>query len=239
MLVLSRKVDQKIVFPGLNIGIEVVDIKGSSVRLGIDAPRQIEILRGELLKSSEKLGSVSAETDIHALKNKLNAANLLIRLAQRQLELGHHEKAVCTLSDASGEFQVANRLLERKAVNRRVALLAEDDHNERELLAGYLRTYGYRVVTTSNGQETLDYLADAELPDVVLLDVAMPVRDGIDTLNVIRSQERTKDLRVWAVSAKRPPLKSDSVAHRAVFDEWFEKPLDVSRLAAQMAAAVS
>ena len=48
MLVLSRKVKDRIVFPELGISIEVKEIRGKQVRVGIEAPDDIKILRGEL-----------------------------------------------------------------------------------------------------------------------------------------------------------------------------------------------
>lgn len=49
MLVLSRKSNESIVFPELGIEIEVVRVKGSTVRLGIKAPQEIKVLRKELI----------------------------------------------------------------------------------------------------------------------------------------------------------------------------------------------
>ena len=48
MLVLSRRVDEKIVIPSLNVTLQVVAIRPGVVRLGIDAPREIAIWRAEL-----------------------------------------------------------------------------------------------------------------------------------------------------------------------------------------------
>jgi carbon storage regulator len=48
MLVLSRKIGESIVFPGLDIVLTVLDVRGSQVRLGINAPRSIEVHREEL-----------------------------------------------------------------------------------------------------------------------------------------------------------------------------------------------
>lgn len=48
MLVLSRRASEEVIFPGLGISIEVIQVKGSTVRLGIKAPRHIRVLRGEL-----------------------------------------------------------------------------------------------------------------------------------------------------------------------------------------------
>lgn len=57
MLVLSRKSKESICFPGTGISIEVLEIKGSQVRLGIKAPDHVKILRGELaITDSGQLG---------------------------------------------------------------------------------------------------------------------------------------------------------------------------------------
>jgi len=48
MLVLSRKQDEEIVFPELGISVRIIRTKGNQVRLGIEAPSDVRILRGEL-----------------------------------------------------------------------------------------------------------------------------------------------------------------------------------------------
>ena len=48
MLVLSRRVEDSIVFPDLGIFIEILHLKGKSVRVGVDAPIEVKVLRGEL-----------------------------------------------------------------------------------------------------------------------------------------------------------------------------------------------
>ena len=53
MLVLSRRLNEKIVLPGLNVTIQVVAVKGGAVRLGIEAPPDVQVVREELLDQSE------------------------------------------------------------------------------------------------------------------------------------------------------------------------------------------
>ena len=50
MLVLSRKVDQKIVIPSLDATIQILAIRGNTVRIGIQAPADVTILRAELVE---------------------------------------------------------------------------------------------------------------------------------------------------------------------------------------------
>jgi len=54
MLVLSRKENSKIVLPELGITIEVLKIKGATVKIGVDAPRSVRVVRQELLDQTEK-----------------------------------------------------------------------------------------------------------------------------------------------------------------------------------------
>jgi len=52
MLVLSRRIDETIVLPDLGITIKVVKVEGKTVSIGIEAPEQIQILRGELVEAA-------------------------------------------------------------------------------------------------------------------------------------------------------------------------------------------
>ncbi len=53
MLVLSRRKEEEIVLPGLGITLKVLDVKGKQVRLGVSAPRDVAILRGELVDEDD------------------------------------------------------------------------------------------------------------------------------------------------------------------------------------------
>ncbi len=72
MLVLSRKLEDEI-WIGSDISIKVVDIGKGIVKLGINAPKSIEILRGELKREVENINKNSAQTskeqDINGLRN--------------------------------------------------------------------------------------------------------------------------------------------------------------------------
>ncbi len=59
MLVLSRRLHEAIVFPGLNITIQVVEVKGGGVRIGIEAPKDIQVLREELLQDPSEASVTS------------------------------------------------------------------------------------------------------------------------------------------------------------------------------------
>ena len=126
MLVLSRKEDQKIIFPNLGISVEVTRVKGNSVRLGVEAPRSIKIVRGELLENGNasadafqqiesRLSAVDLETR-HRLRNHLNTASLAVNVAQKQIEKGGHDKAEKFLSQAIDALNELNQLFESTAM---------------------------------------------------------------------------------------------------------------------------
>jgi CheY-like chemotaxis protein len=65
---------------------------------------------------------------------------------------------------------------------RKRVLIVEDDANQRLLYEEELSDVGYEVLTAGDGREGLD-IARAQRPDLVILDINMPVMDGLDTLN--------------------------------------------------------
>jgi CheY-like chemotaxis protein len=65
---------------------------------------------------------------------------------------------------------------------RCTVVVVDDDDAMREVIAGAIRSDGYRVITASNGEEALDALETLVRPCVVLLDLMMPVKSGWDVL---------------------------------------------------------
>ncbi len=68
-------------------------------------------------------------------------------------------------------------------------LIVEDDVNQRALYEEEMRDEGYDVVTASDGRQALQVAADAH-PDLVIMDVNMPVMDGLDTMSRLIEADR-------------------------------------------------
>ena len=68
-------------------------------------------------------------------------------------------------------------------------LLVEDDKNQRLLYEQELSLEGYEVVTASNGKEALEKV-QAQLPDIVIMDINMPKMDGIEAIGRILSKNK-------------------------------------------------
>lgn len=80
-------------------------------------------------------------------------------------------------------------------------LLVEDDVETREIMAHALEKSGWKVFEASNGQEALDMMADVQ-PQLILLDLMMPVMDGFGFLAEMRAQPEWQDIPVIVITAK-------------------------------------
>jgi CheY-like chemotaxis protein len=79
-------------------------------------------------------------------------------------------------------------------------LVVDDAPLCREPIAARLRLEGFKTICASNGQEALA-LIEKHSPDLVLMDVAMPIMDGITTLRKIRENPATSSLPVFVLTA--------------------------------------
>src|SRR4051812_39493228 len=94
MLVLSRRHLEKIALPSLGITVQVLQINANQVRLGIDAPPSVSIMRAELDKGQIK----SAARRRHSVANLVNKLSLAVHVLDRQLQLDRMEQAVATVA---------------------------------------------------------------------------------------------------------------------------------------------
>lgn len=241
MLVLSRKENQRILFPHLGITVEVLHISGNSVQVGVDAPQNVRVLREEV--AARDGVDMQKEVELqrrarHALRNRLNAATLALHVLQKQIDAGDFDQAQSTLEHTLDEFNTLDQIAAADSKDdvqpaaKRRALLVEDNANERELLAGLLRMSGYEVEVAEDGIAAMDALSHLQ-PDLVLLDMQMPGMDGCETLSAIRHHPAYRDLKVFAVTgADRQVYEPKSPEHG--FDRWFSKPLNPRRFVAEL-----
>ena len=114
------------------------------------------------------------------------------------------------------------------AAKSKKILIVDDEEGIRELLAESLRLRGYDVWTASDGQQGLDVAAPYK-PDLILLDVMMPVMDGWQMLNCLRRNENTKHIPV-AMLTGRGEDYSMAIAKENQASEYFVKPVNLDEL---------
>lgn len=84
-------------------------------------------------------------------------------------------------------------------------LIVDDEPNIVMSLEYTFKKNNFQVYIARDGQEALDILK-TELPDIIILDVMMPMVDGYATLEQIKQDERLKDCKVIFLSAKNKPV---------------------------------
>jgi len=113
-------------------------------------------------------------------------------------------------------------------------LLIDDDESLTELLSDYLRKQGHNVSIASDGLDGVRQLF-AHKPDLVVLDVTMPYRDGWQTLERIREMSQIPVIMLTARAEEMEVLKGFSLGA----DDYVTKPFSFAQLAARVNAVLA
>ncbi len=117
------------------------------------------------------------------------------------------------------------------------ALIAEDNAVNRELLRELLEIRGYAVMEACNGEEALDQIAKIQ-PDILLLDLSMPVLDGFGTIARIRKDPSFRSLPVLAVTAYAMQGDREKILTSG-FDGYLSKPINPAALQQELERVLS
>ncbi|MFH0849111.1 MAG: response regulator [archaeon] len=110
-------------------------------------------------------------------------------------------------------------------------LVADDEPDIANLARMILERQGYRVLIASNGVEALEK-AESAMPDLILLDVVMPAKNGWEVCKTLKSQENTRRIRVliFTVLAKYIGDESKKRAEECGSDGYLPKPFTPQEL---------
>ncbi|MCM2371998.1 response regulator [Aporhodopirellula aestuarii] len=255
MLVLSRRAQQQISFPNLGVTLSILQVKGRIVKVGIQAPPEITVLRQESLENAPpeqpksgaydavkpKRSTSSTDDAEHWRRNQLNTLGLYLDVIQMRLDQGQTEDAKSVLETLISNLGKDNRKFAPAMLSETPSsapsqdespvhvLVVEDSDNERGLLTLLLAKYGFVVHVARDGAEALEQLQQwTILPDVILMDMQMPMFNGLQALLRIRENERMRDVIVYAVTGSRRVRDHEPVGRS--WDRWFAKPVDVEQL---------
>ncbi len=116
-------------------------------------------------------------------------------------------------------------------------LVVDDNAASRELLRAALRRPDWCIIEASQGREALEIIT-AERPDLVLLDIEMPVMDGFAVLRKVRDNPSAAAPRIVAVTANAMQgVREEALA--AGFDDYVTKPVSVPLLRQRVASLLS
>lgn len=87
------------------------------------------------------------------------------------------------------------------------ALIVEDEEHLREAYKEILQMLGWTVSLAENGPQALSHLFTQSMPELVLLDLHLPLGSGLDVLRRIRTEEELKEIRVVVISADSARLE--------------------------------
>lgn len=107
-------------------------------------------------------------------------------------------------------------------------LIVDDNDQNRVLLRSVLTHYGYVVLEAADGAEAVRVVQE-RTPDLILMDIQMPVMNGIDAGKALRADPRTKDITMLALSAFNL-LDDDDNFFDTGFDGYIAKPIDIRQL---------
>jgi CheY-like chemotaxis protein len=114
---------------------------------------------------------------------------------------------------------------EREAAQRCLVAIVEDDREFRDMLRELLEEEQYRVIAVSNGAEALETLRGDTLPNVILLDVSMPVMDGFDFLRFRNDDPQLSAVPVVLVTNAKPHERPTIGVSDVV-----RKPIDIDEI---------
>lgn len=115
-------------------------------------------------------------------------------------------------------------------------LLIEDNEMGRDMLSRRLMRRGFSVITASDGEEGIR-LAREEQPDLILMDLSLPIVDGWDASRTLKGDEVTRRIPIIALTAHA--MAGDEARAREVgCDDFDTKPIDLPRLLAKIEAVL-
>lgn len=111
----------------------------------------------------------------------------------------------------------------RRTPGTRSILIAEDNPDSRDALRALLEAYGFHVLEAQNGEEAVRRAIETK-PDLVLMDIMMPVMDGLEATRRLRQEKDFPQVPILALTAM---AGSREPAIEAGCDDHLPKPIDI------------
>lgn len=106
----------------------------------------------------------------------------------------------------------------------RVVLIVEDDPKNLKLIRDLLQIRGYTALEATDGKQGVD-MARAKMPDLILMDIQMPVMDGFEAISILKADPVTKSIPIIALTAFAMQGDREKCIE-AGCNDYITKPLD-------------
>jgi CheY-like chemotaxis protein len=116
-------------------------------------------------------------------------------------------------------------------------LLVEDNEMNRDMLSRRLMRKGFEVIVAVDGQQGVD-MAKSNAPDLILMDMSLPVLDGWEATKQLKSDDATRSIPVIALTAHAMTGDEDK-AKEAGCNDYDTKPVDLPRLLGKIEALLA
>jgi len=113
-------------------------------------------------------------------------------------------------------------------------LLVEDNEMNRDMLTRRLERKGHQVVIAVDGQQAIEFAA-AQTPDLILMDMSLPVVDGWEATRRLKAGEATRQIPIIALTA-HAMAEDERKAREVGCNDYDTKPIELQRLLAKMEA---
>jgi CheY-like chemotaxis protein len=112
----------------------------------------------------------------------------------------------------------------------KLVLIAEDEHDNREIMRAVVEDLlGYEALLAADGDEALRLAAERQ-PDLILMDLMMPVLDGFQAIHSLKSDDLLSSTPVIAVTALSRPVDRQRAVESGA-DDYLSKPFDLDLMA--------
>ena len=107
----------------------------------------------------------------------------------------------------------------------KVVLVVEDDPKSLKLVRDLLRVSGYETLEATDGKQAVE-LAIGKKPNLILMDIQMPVMDGLEATGILKNDDKTKNIPVVALTAFAMNGDEEKILE-AGCDGYISKPIDI------------
>ncbi|MCP3933101.1 MAG: response regulator, partial [Bacteroidetes bacterium] len=128
-----------------------------------------------------------------------------------------------TAVEPRDQFQLDNTTFEEAII-----LIVDDIASNREMMQEMLSKIGFKAITAENGKNALEVINETR-PDLILMDIRMPVMDGITSTMKIKANPETENIPVLALTASTSVEDKEEIMEKG-FDDFLTKPILVNEL---------